>query len=96
MNTKSFVVSLPIVALALVLLFGVTSTQVACSSTTDSAKTCSQSEDSACTGTYTTCVADAAASADKAACQKCVDDYCSCYDKCGNTCDKQKLAGQCA
>ena len=95
MNTKSFVVSLPVVALALVSLFGVTSTQAACSSS-DTAKTCSQSEDDACTSTYSSCVATAAASADRVACQKCVDDYCACYSKCGNTCDKQKLAGQCA
>ena len=91
MNVKSAVVSLPIFALVLASLFGVTSAQVACSS----AKVCSQSEESACTSTYSTCVAASAAAADRPACQKCVDDYCSCYDKCGNSCDKQKLAGQC-
>ena len=91
---SSFIVSLPVVALAVVSLFGVTSTQGACSSTS-TAKTCSQSEDRACTDTYTTCVNAAAAAADKAACQTCVDDYCSCYSKCGNSCDKQTLSSTC-
>ena len=92
MQTKSLFFSLPILALVVVSVFGVTATQAACSST---AKTCSSSEESSCTNTYSTCISAAAAAADKAACQKCVDDYCNCYDKCGNSCDKSKLSGQC-
>jgi len=64
--------------------------ELACSS-----KVCSSSEESACTNTYTDCVNKAAASADHAACLKCVDDYCTCYSSCGNTCDKSKLQGTC-
>jgi hypothetical protein len=81
-------VSVPTFALSILCMFGVTSAEVACSS---SAKTCTQSEDQACTDTYTTCISAAAANADLNACQKCNDDYCGCYDKCGTTCDKSKL-----
>ena len=63
--------------------------------TSCSSKTCSASEESACTNTYTECTNKAAAAADKAACQKCVDDYCACYDGCGNKCDKAKLSTAC-
>ena len=93
MDVKSLMLSLPVIALALASVFGVTSTQVACSSTP---KTCSQSEDQACTDTYTTCISAASAAADKPACQKCIETYCSCYDKCGNSCDRQRLSGQCS
>jgi hypothetical protein len=65
-------------------------TTFACSS-----KVCSSSEESACTSTYTDCINKAAAAADHAACLKCVDDYCTCYGSCGNTCDKAKLQGTC-
>jgi len=59
-------------------------------------ETCSSSEESACTNTFTDCTNKAAAAADKAACQKCVDNYCSCYDSCGNTCDRDKKSATCA
>jgi hypothetical protein len=64
--------------------------QVGCS-----ADVCSTSEEQACTSTYTTCTQAAAATADLAACQKCVTDYCNCYDACGNTCDEQTLNASC-
>src|SRR5438874_105716 len=49
------------------LLLGAGLFHAACSS-----KTCSTSEEQACTSTYTDCVNKAAAAADKAACQKCI------------------------
>ena len=64
--------------------------ELACSS-----KTCSSSEESACTNTFTDCSSKAAAIADHAACLKCVDNYCNCYSACGNTCDKSRLQGTC-
>lgn len=60
-----------------------------------SSKVCTTSEESACTSTYTSCINTAALTADKVACQKCVDDYCACYSACGNTCNKAQLSGQC-
>ena len=69
----------------------VATTQTACSS-----KTCSTSEEKACTDAYTTCTNEAAAAADKSKCQQCIDTYCSCYDSCGNTCDRDKVSGSCA
>jgi hypothetical protein len=83
--------SLSLVAIAIVGSLGVVTTQSACA-----AKTCTTSEESACTNSYTTCVNEAAASADKGKCQQCVETYCSCYDSCGNSCDRDKLTGSCA
>lgn len=79
-------VSAPIAFLSALAFFGATASEVACSS-----KTCSSSEEQACTDKYTSCINAAAANADKAACDKCNSDYCSCYDSCGNSCDKSKL-----
>lgn len=66
---------------------------ILCACSSSSSKTCSTDEESACTNTYTTCINNAGT--DRTACQKCVDDYCSCYNKCGNTCDRDRLNGQC-
>jgi hypothetical protein len=82
-------------SLASVAFVGVLFTTLLANETACSSKTCSSSEESACTNAYTDCTNKAAAAADKAACQKCVDDYCSCYDKCGNSCDKNKLSSAC-
>ena len=79
------------VLLGALLLVSLGAPQAGCSS-----KTCSSSEESACTNTFTDCTNKAAAAADKAACQKCVDNYCSCYDSCGNTCDRDKKSATCA
>jgi hypothetical protein len=68
---------------------GVVSVEAACSSA------CSESEDKACSDTYSTCIQEAATAADLGKCQSCVDSYCSCYDKCGNTCEKDKLSTSC-
>lgn len=65
-------------------------TQLGCSG-----KTCTSSEDNACTTTYTDCINKAAAATSLAQCQKCVDDYCACYNACGNTCDSAKLKSTC-
>lgn len=86
---KKAIVALPF-ALFVFVALATASTQTACSS-----KTCSQAEEEACTSTYTACTQTAAMTADKVACQKCVDDYCACYDKCGNKCDKSKLSAAC-
>ena len=59
------------------------------------AKTCSSSEEQACTSAYTNCISEAAASADTNKCQQCIETYCSCYDSCGNSCDRGKLGGEC-
>lgn len=77
-------------AFVAVILAAFTAEQTACSS-----KVCTSSEESACTNTYSTCITNAAQTASKDDCQKCVDAYCKCYDSCGNTCDKSKLAGAC-
>lgn len=82
-------------SLASVAFVGFLFTALLANETACSSKTCSSSEESACTNTFTTCTNNAAASADKAACQKCVDDYCNCYSACGNTCDKAKLSAAC-
>jgi len=89
-QTRRHLGSLLFVAAGILFIAGSSATQVACSS-----KTCSSSEDQACTNTYTTCITTAAAAASLAQCQKCVDDYCNCYNACGNTCDSAKLKGQC-
>ena len=70
---------------------------VACASSVSSVpgKTCTAPEESACTSTYQLCIDNAAKTAKKADCEKCVDDYCGCYNKCGNTCDSAKLKGDC-
>jgi hypothetical protein len=70
---------------------GVITTETACS-----ANTCSSAEESSCTNAYTSCVNEAAATADKAKCNSCIDTYCSCYDSCGNSCDRDKVAGSCS
>jgi hypothetical protein len=57
---------------------------------------CSSSEEQSCTSTYNTCIQNAAATASLAACQACVDDYCSCFDSCGSDCDSAALSGACA
>jgi hypothetical protein len=56
-----------------------------------SASVCSADEENACTTTYTNCTTAAALAVDEAAGKKCGDDYCSCYDACGSTCDRSKL-----
>lgn len=58
----------------------------------DAAKVCTAEEESACTTTYTACVNTAAAAGDANGGQRCGDDYCRCYDACGSTCDRSKLA----
>ncbi len=82
--------SLALVGLLLALL---APSQLACGS--GSAQTCSSSDEKSCTDTFNACVQKAAAAADRAACQTCVDNYCSCYSACGNTCDRPTLARQC-
>lgn len=77
------------VVVAIVGSLGVSGLQTACSSV------CSDSESKACDDTFISCTT-AAAAAGGTGCQKCADDYCACYDKCGSTCDKNKYAGTCA
>lgn len=60
-----------------------------------SSKVCTSTEESTCTSAFTDCSSKAAATADHAACLKCVDNYCACYTACGNTCDKARLQGTC-
>ena len=81
--------------LAALLVVALAPSQLACGGGSGSAGTCSSSEDKACTDTFDTCTQTAAANADKAACQKCVDNYCNCYSACGNTCDRPKLSATC-
>ncbi len=66
---------------------------LACTSSSP-AKVCTTTEEAACTTPFTECTSNAAATADKAACVKCVDDYCACYSACGNTCNKADLNAQ--
>ncbi len=78
--------------LAVVVAVGTLGTQTGCGGD----KTCSASESTACDNTFSACVNTAAGAMDKTACNKCVDDDCSCYTKCGSTCDKSKLSSSCA
>lgn len=78
--------------LGAILAVGTLGTQAACASS----KTCSASESTACDNTFTACVNTAASTMDKTACNKCVDDDCTCYTNCGSTCDKAKLSSSCA
>ncbi len=78
--------------LGAILAVGTLGTQAACGSS----KTCSASESTACDNTFTACVNTAAATMDKTACNKCVDEDCTCYTNCGSTCDKSKLSSSCA
>lgn len=87
MNYRRFVRAVGALALAGLSLSAVVIHESGCSS-----KVCSTSEESSCTTTYTTCITAAAMAGDMAACTKCVDDYCACYDACGNTCDRTKLS----
>jgi hypothetical protein len=93
MTSLSKLLAKPLAALsilaAIVGSLGVTSLQAGCAST------CSDSETAACNNTFTACIT-AAAAAGGAGCQKCADDYCACYDKCGSTCDKGKVSGSCS
>jgi hypothetical protein len=92
MTSLSKILEKPLAALsvlaALVGSLGVTTLQTGCSST------CSASESKACDDTFISCTT-ASAAAGGTGCQKCADDYCSCYDSCGSTCDKNKFAGTC-
>jgi hypothetical protein len=89
---RNALVSVTVVGL---LVAALSANELACSSSTAAAKVCSQSEESACTTAYTDCSTKASVAADKVACQKCVDTYCSCYSSCGNTCDKSQLSASC-
>ena len=82
-------------ALAALLFATLAPSQLACGGGSGSAGTCSASEEKACTDPFDTCTQNAAASGDKAACQKCVDSYCNCYSACGNTCDRPRLSAVC-
>ena len=75
--------------------FFVAGSLAAATATTACKGTCSDSESQACTETYTSCINEAASSADKSKCQACVDNYCACYDKCGSTGDRSKVNGTC-
>lgn len=93
MATLSILIKKPLAAAAVLLAtvgsLGVSTLQTGCSSV------CSDSEAKACDDAFITCTT-ASAAAGGAGCQKCADDYCGCYDKCGSTCDKDKFAGACA
>lgn len=64
--------------------------------TTACASVCTDDEEQACTDTYNACISAAAAAADLTACQKCVDDYCGCFDDCGTDCNADSLSNTCA
>ena len=59
------------------------------------AGTCTTEQSKACDDTFNTCIANAAASADLAACTACAKDICNCYDKCGSTCNEEEYANRC-
>jgi hypothetical protein len=56
---------------------------------------CSSEEEESCTSTFTGCIERAAQTANPADCQACADNYCKCFDDCGSTCDRGRVAGRC-
>ena len=56
---------------------------------------CALSETQACDATYDTCIENAAATANRAACTQCAKNLCNCYDKCGTSCDENDYNGVC-
>jgi hypothetical protein len=68
---------------------GVVAVETGCSGT------CSSSEEEACTNTFTTCIQRASETAKPEDCQACADNYCKCFDDCGSTCERDRVAGRC-